>query len=175
MSKAETLKEQIATARMVVDSTMKEVTQEDCMKAVSGTAHPIGATYAHFVLSEDFIVNMIARGGTPLLMGAFAGKTGISEPPPMPGTPADQVLAWANRVQVDLQAVREYEQAVRAATDEYLSGASDEELSRKVQFGNLGEQTISAVVGLAAIVHPSNHIGEISALKGTFGGTGYGF
>ncbi len=175
MSKAEALQEQIATTRMVVDGTMADVSQEDCMKPVEGTAHPIGATYAHMVISEDFVVNMMVRGSSPLMMSSHAGKTGFSEPPPMPGTPADQVLAWAQKVQIDLPALKEYEKAVRAETDKYLASASDEELSRKIAFGNMGEQTISSILGLIVIVHPSNHIGEISALKGIFNKTGYPF
>ena len=175
MSKAEALQEQIATTRMVVDGTIADVTQDDCMKAVSGTAHPIGATYAHMVISEDFVLNMMVRGASPLMMSTFSGKTGVSEPPPMPGSTADQVLAWANNVKVDLAAVKEYEKAVHAATDEYLAGASDEELSRKIAFGNMGDMPISSVLGLIVIVHPSNHIGEISALKGIFGAKGYPF
>ena len=39
----------------------------------------------------------------------------------------------------------------------------------------MGEQPVSTVLGLIVIVHPSNHIGEVSALKGVFGETGYGF
>ncbi len=175
MSKAEALKEQINMTRFVVDSTMKDVTQEDCMKAVSGTAHPIGATYAHTVQSEDFILSMMIRGTTPLMMGPFAGKTGASEPPPPPTATADQILAWAKSVEIDFPALKEYEKAVRAATDEYLASASDEELSRKVDFGQLGPTPVSVVLGLATIVHPSNHVGEISALKGIFEKTGYGF
>jgi hypothetical protein len=175
MSKAESLQEQIATTRMVIDGTMADVSQEDCMKAVEGTAHPIGATYAHWVLSEDFVLNMMIRGEQPLMMSSLAGKTGISEPQPMPGTPADQVLAWANKVQIDLTALKDYEKAVRAETDKYLASASDEELSRKIAFGNMGEQTVSSIIGLIMIVHPSNHIGEVSALKGVFNGKGYPF
>lgn len=175
MSKADAIKEQLATTRFVVDSTLKDVTQDECAKAPGGTAHNIGATYAHIVMSEDFMVQGLCKGGAPLLMSTFAGKSGISEPMPMPGATADEVLAWANRVKVDLPALREYDKAVRAATDDYLAGASDEELSRTVEFGGLGKQPISMVIGLAAIVHPSNHVGEISALKGVFGATGYGF
>lgn len=175
MSKAEIIKEQLATSRMVVDGTMADVTQEDCMKAVSGTAHPIGATYAHMVISEDFVLNMMVRGAQPLMMSSHAGKTGVSEPPPMPGASADQVLAWANKVQVDLPALKEYDKAVRAATDEYVAGASDDELSRKIPFANMGDQPISGIIGLIAVVHPSNHIGEISALKGIFNKKGYPF
>jgi hypothetical protein len=175
VSKAEALKEQIDTTRFVLDSTLKDLTQEDCMKAVSGTAHPIGATWAHSVMSEDFVINGMVRGAAPLMMSTFAGKSGISEPNPMPGTPADQMLAWANRVEIDLPRLQEYDKAVRAATDEYLAGASDEELSRKVPFGQMGDTPVSTIIGLICIVHPSNHIGEISALKGIFDKTGYGF
>jgi hypothetical protein len=174
-AKAEVLKEQIATARSVVDSTLGNVTQEACMKIPGGTAHSIGATLAHMLMSEDFVVNMMVRGATPIMMSTFAGKTGFSEPQPMPGSPADDVLAWANRVQIDLAALKEYQKAVYAATDEYLNAASDEELSRKIAFAGMGEQPVSNVLGLIVIVHPSNHIGEISALKGVFGETGYGF
>lgn len=175
MSIADSLKEQIATARMVVDSTMSTVSAGDCTKSPGGNAHPIGSIYAHMIVSEDFLVNMIVRGATPLMMGAFAGKTGLSEPPPVPGTPPDQALAWYNNVKIDLAALKEYEKAVRAATDEYLATASDGELSRKVTLMEMGEQPVSAVLGLAAVVHTSNHIGEISALKGVFGMAGYGF
>jgi hypothetical protein len=109
------------------------------------------------------------------MMGTPAGKTGISEPYPMPGTPDDQILAWAKRVQIDLPALRDYEKAVRVATDEYLATASDEELSRKIAWLDMEGQPVSAVLGLICIVHPSNHIGEIFALKGIFDKTGYGF
>ena len=175
MSKADSLKESIATTRMVIDGTLANVSQDDCMKPAGGTAHPIGATYAHMVMSEDFVVNMMVRGSTPLMMSTFAGKTGVSEPPPMPGTPPEEGLAWANRVQIDFEALKAYDKAVCAATQEYLSSASDEELSRKITFGNMGEQPVSGVLNLLVVVHPSNHIGEISALKGIAGGTGYPF
>jgi hypothetical protein len=175
MSIADTLKEQVATTRMVVDGTLGDISEDARVKIPGGTAHPIGATFAHQVMSEDFVVNMIIRGSTPLMMGAMAGKTGFSEPQPMPGASAEDVLAWANRVKIDWPVLMEYSNAVRASVDDYLAGASDEELSRKVAFGNMGEQPVSGVIGLICIVHPSNHIGEISALKGIYGGKGYPF
>ncbi|MEK7247219.1 MAG: DinB family protein, partial [Chloroflexota bacterium] len=137
-----------------------------------GTAHPIGALYAHMVVSEDFVVNGMVRGAAPLMMSAFAGKTGLSEPPPMPG---GDLHGWAVKVQIDLDALKAYDKAVRAATDEFLAGASDADLDKKVAFGQMGDQPVSYILGLIALVHPSNHIGEISALKGVYGGKGYPF
>jgi hypothetical protein len=170
MSKADVLKEQLGISRMVVDGTVADIAQDECNKLPGGKAHPIGALYAHMVMSEDFVVNGMIRGASPLLMSTFAGKTGVSEPPPQPVS-----LEWATKVQVDLSALKEYDKAVRAATDEFLAGASDADLERKIAFGQMGEQPVSTVLGLIALVHPSNHIGEISALKGVYGAKGYPF
>jgi hypothetical protein len=172
MSKADALKEQIQMTRMVFDGTIADVSGDDCGKLPGGTAHPIGALYAHSVMSEDFVINTMVRGGAPVMMSSFAGKTGVSEPPPAFG---GDLHSWAMKVQVDLDALKKYDKAVRAATDEYLAGASDEELSRKINFGNMGDTAISSIIGLISIVHPSNHIGEISTLKGIYGGKGYPF
>jgi hypothetical protein len=172
MSKADLIKQQLGITRMIFDGTMADVTDSQCAKLPGGIAHPIGATLAHSVMSEDFVVNMMVKGGQPLMMGPFANKTGVSEPQPMPG---GDTFGWAQRVKVDLPALKEYAKAVYAATDEYVDGLSDEELDRKMQFGQMGEQSISSVLTLITIVHPSNHIGEVSALKGLEGAKGYPF
>ncbi len=173
MSKAELIKQQLGMSRMVFDGTMVGVTDSQCAKIPGGVAHSIGSLLAHSVISEDFVVNTMVKGGQPLMAGAFAGNTGVSEPPPPPGSP--DVLAWANRVKVDLPAFKEYAKAVFAATDEYVSGLSDADLDRKMPFPNMGEQPVSSILTMLAIIHPSNHIGEVSALKGLEGAKGYPF
>ncbi|HEY8765874.1 MAG TPA: DinB family protein [Dehalococcoidia bacterium] len=172
MSKADLIKQQLGITRMIFDGTMADVTDSQCAKLPGGVAHPIGATFAHSVMSEDFVVNMMVKGGQPLMMGPFANKTGVSEPQPMPG---GDVFAWAQRVKVDLPALRQYAQAVHKATDEYVAGLSDEDLDRKIDFVEMGPTPISSVLTMVAIVHPSNHIGEVSALKGMEGAKGYPF
>ena len=172
MSKAQLIKQQLDITRMVVNGTMADITTDQAMAAPAGKAHPIGANLAHLIMSEDNVVNGALKGAQPLMLSTFAGKTGVSEPPPAPGGDRD---GWAKRVQVDIPALREYATAVHEATDTYVSGLSDSDLERTVEFGPMGQQPISNVLSLIAIVHASNHIGEVSALKGVAGARGYPF
>jgi DinB superfamily len=172
MSRTDLLKSQLQMTRMVVDGTLADVNAEQVMRTPGGKAHPIGATYAHTVISEDFVVSSMLRGQQPLLATSFAGKTGVSEdPPPFGG----DLFSWAQKVKVDMPALRQYAQAVHKATDEYVASLSDEDLDRKIDFVDMGPTPISGVLTMLAIVHPSNHIGEISALKGIGGAKGYPF
>ncbi len=167
------LKTQIDFAHEVVEGTMANVDVDLCHKTPGGKAHPIGATYAHIALSEDFIVNMIICGQTPLVMGEWAGKAGISEPPPMPGSPG--TFEWANRVKVDLDQVKKYAQAVYAATSAYVSSLKPEDLDRELDVPGFGKNSMAYYLNVGAVVHPSNHIGEVSAMKGIQGLQGYPF
>lgn len=165
-------KTQIGFTHEVVEGTMANVDADVCHKTPGGKAHPIGATYAHIVLSEDFIVNMIIRGQTPLVMGEWAGKAGVSEPPPMPG---GDLFGWANRVKVDVDQLRKYAQAVYASTSEYVSSLSEGDLDRELDVPGFGKNTLAYYLNVGAVVHPSNHIGEVSAMKGIQGLQGYPF
>ena len=166
------LKQQIDMSHDVVTGTIADLTPEQSQNLPGGKAHPIGATYAHLTMSEDFIINMIIRGQAPLLMGEWAGKTGVNEPPPPPGGP---VFEWANRVQVDVPRTREYAQAVYKNTQDYVASLSVDDLDREVDVPGFGKNSVGFWISLAAVVHPANHIGEISAMKGIQGAKGYPF
>ena len=101
------LREQLQNAHWLLEETLKDVTPEQVHWAPPGIANPLGATYAHLVLSEDAIINGMLKGGAPLAATTWAGKVGISEAPPPPDSlqPCDQ---WARRVRVDLAALRQY-------------------------------------------------------------------
>jgi hypothetical protein len=173
MNAIDLLKTQINFAHEVVEGTIANVDDAACHNTPGGKAHPIGATYAHTILSEDFIVNMMCRGSTPLMMGEWAGKAGISEPPPMPGQ--GDMFAWANSVKVDLEQTRKYAQAVYANTLEYVSSLSPEDLDREMDIPGFGKNSLAWFINIATVVHPSNHIGEVSAMKGIQGLQGYPF
>lgn len=164
------LRENIATTRWLVDGTLEGVTNEIANKQPGGTANPIGALWAHVVTSEDLMINGLIQGKQPLAATAFAGKTGMTEPPPMEG--ADSA-AWFKRVQVDIPALQVYAKAVREATDSYLAGLKPEDLDRKVEFFQFGPQSVNWIVGIAATLHANQHIGEIATLKGLQGLKGY--
>ncbi len=172
MNAIDLFRNQINASHEIVEGTVDDLTPGQCDAPAAGKAHPIGATYAHLLTAEDFIINMLLRGQQPLMMGEWAGKTGASEPPPGPG---GDTYAWATSVKVDLNQAREYAKAVYKATDEYLGTLSPEDLAEEVEIPGFGKNPRAYYVGLGALIHPANHVGEISALKGALGAKGYPF
>jgi hypothetical protein len=172
MNAIEALRNQINTSHEIVEVTVADLTPEQCDAPAGGKAHPIGATYAHLLTSEDFIINMILRGQQPLMMGEWASKSGMSAPPPGPG---GDTYGWATSVKVDLAQAREYAKAVYKATDEYLGTLSQEDLDEVLEVPGFGKNSRAYFLGLGALIHPANHVGEISALKGVQGARGYPF
>ena len=77
-------------------------------------------TYARGVVREDLGVHgLLSVGGTPLALGPWHGRTGLSELPPIGGPRAWQT--WSARLVCDLAPLRVYAQAVYAATDAALA------------------------------------------------------
>ncbi len=62
-------------------------------------------------------LNGVLAAGTPLAFSTWAGRTGLSEIPPLVG--AMQWRAWAHRVRLDRNKVRAYAHAVYASTDAF--------------------------------------------------------
>lgn len=89
-----------------------------------GRAARAAASYAEAVLCEDVCVGGVLAGGSPLALSTWAGRTGASELPPLPG-PVDWP-GWARRVELDLAGLRAYGAAVHAATDAYLAALPDD-------------------------------------------------
>ena len=165
------LQQQIQTSREMMEGTVADLTQQQAEHDPGGKAMKAGALYAHSIVGEDFFINSILQGGQPLMATSFAGKSGISEPPPA-GPGLDE---WAKRVKIDLPALRAYAQAVYQSTDKYVSSLKPEDLTREIQMQELGKQSLAWVLSMIAVVHPSNHCGEISCLKGVQGAKGYPF
>jgi hypothetical protein len=170
-------RDQIRGAHEWVEETMADVTPEQVRWIPQGVANPLGATYAHMVAGEDGIVNGLLKGSAPLAAGAWAGKTGISQPMPMPGPDWEHYPAWTRTVQIDLPALRKYAQAVYAATDAYLASLELEDLARAIDFSDigLGPRPVSWVLNRLVLGHADNCCGEISTLKGLQGSRGYPF
>jgi len=120
--------EELQAAHQTLEGTILGVTQEQAHWHPPGIAHPVGATYAHVILSEDATINGMFKGQAPLFAGGWVGQTGVSEPPPMlnpqkPGFP--DWSEWGRRVRVDLEKLRQYAKAVYAASEAYLLSLSD--------------------------------------------------
>jgi hypothetical protein len=161
---------QVTQSHRYLQATVQDMTPEQAHWNPGGNAVPAGAMLAHVVMGEDFFLNMTI-GRPPLGSGQFAGKTGLSEMPPMGFAWGE----WAGRVEIDLPALSEYAAAVFKSTEEYVAGLKPEDLDREMDLTNtgLGKTNLGALLTIIAIVHPSNHSGEISCLKGQQGAKGY--
>src|SRR5690348_15273178 len=124
------LRQQLQEAHQFLEATIASVTPEQAHWLPPGNAHPIGASYVHAIMTEDIVVNIVLKGGAPLFATTWAGKTGFSEPMPMPGPGWQEYAQWTRRVRVDLSAMHEYMQAVYATTTDYLSSLAPEDLEQ---------------------------------------------
>ena len=165
------LRQQIRSAHEIVEGTVADLTSEQAHWMPAGKALAAGPLFVHLASGEDLFLNMMT-GRQPLAMGAYAGKTGASEPHPMGGY--DE---WAQRVKVDLPQLRGYVQAVFKNTEEYVASLKPEDLDNELDLtsSGLGKMSLGAFITLTAVIHTSNHIGEISCLKGLQGAKGYPF
>jgi len=166
------LRQQFKTGHQFLEGTMEGVTSEMSHWSPPGMAQPLGANYAHILISEDFLINGLLKGAAPLLASTWAGKVGVSELPPQ----APPWNEWAGRVQIDFETLRGYAQAVYEATDNYLASLSDEDLDRSLDLSavGFGQQALGWFLGVL-IFNVHTHTGEIACLKGLQGAQGYPF
>lgn len=176
MKALELLQEELKSAREVFAGTIGNVTSEMLHQDPGGKALPLGATYAHVILSEDMLVSQMLQGKEPLMLGEWKEKTGVNKP--MPPWDANYETAnneWSRSVQVNLDQLKAYQEVVFKATDEYLNSLSDEDLDREVDMGDWGKYTVATFIGNLVIGHLWSLTGEISALKGIQNVKGYPF
>lgn len=173
MSSTAFLREQLREAHDFLDETLGDVTDEELHWLPPGTANPIGATFAHVVMGEDLMINGLVRGVAPLFYTSFAGRFGLSEPPPMPNQ--GDWDAWARKVRVDLPALREYAKAVYENSDEYVASLNDDDLAKDIDLSlfEMGVKPLSWFLGNVVLSHVTTHCGEVACLKGLQGGHGY--
>ena len=167
------LRHQFREFHQLLEGTLADVVPDHVHEVPPGTANPVGATYAHVVLWEDMGIHGLLQGRQPLSSsGAWAGRTGLSEPPPLdsPGHWEE----WSRRVRVDLPALRTFAQAVYQATDAYFATLPDEELEGEIDLTAMGfGRPIAAWVITNMLQNVALHCGEVAFQKGLHGETGY--
>lgn len=163
----------VQEGRVLLEATVADVTPEQVRWNPPGTALPIGAQYAHVVLSQDMGLHGLLKGMPPLAATTWVGKTGMSALPPPFGQPWTQ---WARQATFDLPALRQYAQAVYQASDDFFASLADADLGRPLDLSSagFGPQTVAFVLTNGWINNVNQHCGEIACLKGLQGGTGYG-
>jgi hypothetical protein len=179
MSTVQMTRDQLRQAHQFLDGAVADVTEEQAHWQPAGMANPLGATYAHVLHGEDAFIARLG-GQQPLFLTGWAGRMGVSEPPPLAEPGAFAPLAqdwhdWGRRVRVDLPALRNYGLAVQQRTDEYLAALPDEALAQPIDLSayGFGEQTMGWVVSAGVIGHVLSHWGEIVCLKGLQGSRGF--
>ena len=171
------LREDLKDAHDLLEAVMADVTPEAMIWMPPGRANPVGATYAHVVLSEDRTINGVLRHERPLYETTWAGRMGLSDLMPSQGPDWQTYVDWTRRVRIDLPAFREYARGVYANTEQYLAGLKPEDLDRRLDLSGTGEGqvTLGSVLSRQVVAHADNIAGEISCLKGLQGLQGYPF
>lgn len=169
------LRDQVKDAHGWLEATMVGAEEKHLSVTPPGTANPLGATYAHAVLSEDGIVAGMLQNKMPLLATTYKSKLGVNKPMPMPGPEWAHYNDWTHSVEVDMPKFREYAQAVYIATDEYLASLNDKDLENPVDMTQvgLGQKTLAWALSTLLVGHIHDMTGEISVLKGIQGLKGY--
>jgi hypothetical protein len=170
------LREQLHDAHAALARTVGGLGDAELAWVPPGTANPIGATFAHVAIAEDVLVHAILQGGAPLLATTWAGRTGLSEPMPMPGPDWGDYPAWARRVRVDIDRLTAYAHAAWDATDAWVASLSEGDLDRVLDLAALGQgpRTVGWAVARLLVAHCDSITGEIACLKGLQGRGGYG-
>ena len=170
MNTVETIRSGIAYSHEILMATAEDLTTELTHWIPPGIANPISAIYAHALIEEDAWVG-IPMDSAPLHESSFKGKTGISE--------IQNAITpeWAKSVEVNLERIGAYAEAVHATTKRYIDGLIDDDLDRMIDLSSIGEgeKPLGWLLGTVLINHTSWATGEISCLKGLQGERGYPF
>ncbi len=167
MEAKELLRDQFKATREMLDETIADCTPEVADKTDDAwTINKIGSLYAHVVLSEDMMVGGMGKGGdTVLNTDGWKERLGVSSVAP---SVAEELAGMT----IDVEVFREYAKAVGAATDEFLTNATDEQLAKEI---GSAKQPLITVLANIGVPHIAEHWGEIAALKGVQGLKGLPF
>src|SRR5262249_28997961 len=98
-SARELLRWQFRLAHALLEGAIERFSSQAVHRCACGRHALARACYARGVFCEDLSVNGVLTAGTPLAFSTWAGRTGLSEVPPLGGTSVWR--AWARRVRLD--------------------------------------------------------------------------
>jgi len=146
----------VGAAFDILGQVTADVTQEQADWRPPGKANTIGSIYSHILTYVDYYARnyLIERNPQPVTVESRSTEL------------------WMRDVQVDLSDLHAYAGQVQATVQNWLSTVTPEELERK-ELTTAGEISMAQALELFIIWHINAHCGEISALKGCQGLTGY--
>ena len=165
MDHRELLRSQYNFAQDNLEAAIERCTPELLTRTIEGSlTNPIGATYAHTAITQDLVLVRGLMGREPVYHDSGIGERVGFELPESPVISRD----YTTSLTFELEPLREYVAAVRAAVDGYLESAPEEELQAEVPFGPT-PRTKLWVFGTLGVWHVASHQGEIAALMGIEG------
>ncbi len=162
MSERELIRSQYAFAQNNLEDAIGRCSPELLTKTIEGSrTNPIGATYAHTVITQDLMLVGHLMGRQPVYHESGLGeKLGFD----LPESPVIS-QEYTTSLNFEFEPLREYAAAVRAAVDGYLESAPEEDLMAEVPFGPQPQPKLW-VFGMLGVWHIASHQGEIAALMG---------
>ena len=154
---------ELSGLKMAMDRVLDSLTQQELSWRPASGCNSIGLILFHIARSEDSIMQGILQGKPQIWKsGKWHEKMNLSDGEAGNHYTVEQVNAF----QVpELSDILAYHDAVRAKTKEYLRGMKIEEFEKEVTFPNIGELPIASIFSLI-VTHTSEHIGEMSYLRG---------
>ncbi len=121
----------------------------------------------HDIRTEDLVINSLQQKKTPV-WNAEGWDKKLGMDPKSQGTGMTAEQAAAVRIN-DLQGFLQYMASVFKATDAFLAGLKDEDLSEVRDYPMLGKRSLFQLIGGVVLSHGSSHLGEIWYIKGLLG------
>lgn len=154
---------ELSGLKSALERPLDGLTREEISWRPSCGCNSIGLILFHIARTEDSIIQSSVKG-EPLIWESAKWYEKLNLPVEEEGAhyTIEQVNAFKVPPFNDLMA---YYDAVRRKTKECLRGMQPEELDRNISFGNYGELPLATIFSFI-VTHASQHVGEISYLRG---------
>ncbi len=162
MTLLEFINAELTRLHAMLDRGVADLTPEQwhAIPADNARANTIAFEMWHYARTEDNIVRFIIQGRRPTVWmeGGWAERLGL--PAVAQGTGMSTEEAQSMRI-VDLDAFKQYVQAVWASTDDYLSNPDTSIFDQPVMVKPLGEMPAIRALGQVCMTHGFTHLGEL--------------
>lgn len=164
------LRKLIASTNNLAEAVLGELTVESLNWTPPGTANSIGVNLLHVAGGDDyFLQECIQQKPMVWSTGGWSEKIGLEIPPG--STPESWKIAKTTHL--PLEPVLAYYQAVCAVTDTFFEQLTEVEIDRPVMM--FGQPSTVGEFLVMILMHDTEHLGEIAALKGVQGVKGLPF
>ena len=154
---------ELSGLKLAMERALDSLTQQEVLWRPASGCNSIGLILFHVARSEDSMMQGILQGKPEIWKSKkWYEKLNLSVEEEGGHYTVEQVNAFQVPELSDIMA---YYDAVRARTKEYLRGMELEEFDKEVTFPNFGELPTATIFSII-VAHTSEHIGEISYLRG---------